>query len=202
MLAAIAVLAVIIAYFLGSVPTGYVIGRIAKGVDIRELGSYYTGTMNVIREIGLVAGILTLVGDLLKGALAALQVNLLGLPEPVIIPIALAVVAGHIWPIFLQFRGGAGFATMLGVLLVALPREALSLLVPFAVMAWLSRGGLGLGPASALLLIPMLALSWWLGESLPRIVLPLFVGALVGARVYREQLGTLARRILGMSGKG
>ncbi|MBI2909543.1 MAG: glycerol-3-phosphate acyltransferase [Chloroflexi bacterium] len=192
-----ALLAVAVAYLLGSIPTGYLMGRMARGVDVRELGDRYTGAKNVYREIGPAAGALTLLGDILKGSLATLQVSLLALPEPTIIAIALAAVAGHIWPVFLQFRGGAGLATALGVLFVALPRESLILIVPFAVAAWVSRAGANLGPACALLLPPLLALSWWLGEPLPRILLPLLVGGLVAARVYRDRLGSAGRKFFG-----
>lgn len=197
MIAAYTILSVAIAYLLGSIPTGYLTGRIAKGVDVRDLGDRYTGAKNVFREIGPVAGMLTLAGDLLKGFVATLQVNLMGIPELAIIPIALAVVGGHIWPVFLRFRGGAGFATAIGVVFAALPREALILSIPFAAMAWLFRGGPRLGPASGLLLPVLLALSWWLDEPLPRIVVPVFMGVLVSARVYRDELGVLKKRILG-----
>ncbi len=192
-----AVLAVAIAYLLGSVPTGYLVARVVTGVDIREVGGHYTGAGNVLREVGPAAAALTLAVDVLKGALSVLQVRWLALPEPAIIPVGLAAVAGHIWPAFLQFRGGAGFATLLGVLMAALPRQALILFLPFTVMVGLLKGTARLAVPSALLLPALLILSRKMGESTARTLLPLFVGALVTARVYREPFGSLARRLVG-----
>ncbi len=193
----LALLAVLAAYLMGSISAGYLVGCLVKGIDIREVGGHYTGAMNVFREVGPVAGAITLAGDFSKGAIAILLASLLGVPEAIIVLAGVAAVAGHIWPVFLQFRGGAGFATALGVLAAALPRQALILLLPMAILAWRLRGGMGLGLVSAFLLPILLALSWWLGESLPRILLPIFVGIPVAGRVYRDKLGWIGRTIFG-----
>ncbi|MCL5960689.1 MAG: glycerol-3-phosphate acyltransferase [Chloroflexi bacterium] len=181
-------LAIIVAYFLGAFPTGYVLAKWLKGVDIREVGGRYTGAKNVFQEVGIAAGVATAVGDVAKGALAMLLARALLVPDAVVVLVAVAVIAGHIWPAFLQFRGGAGFATALGVLLAALPREAAIILIPFVLLELTLGRKWGLGPTAALLLIPMLFLSWWLGEPLHLIVLPVVVGALVAARVYWVQI--------------
>ncbi len=179
-----AVLAVVVAYLLGSIPTGYLLARRQKGIDIREVGGRYSGAKNVFQEVGVAAGIATAVGDLVKGALAMVLPLVLPMPAIALVIAAVAVVAGHIWPVFLQFRGGAGFATTLGVLLASLPRESLILLIPFGILYATVGRRWGLGPTSALLLVPMLALAWWLGEPPHLIALPVVLGALTALRVY------------------
>lgn len=181
-------LAVAVAYLLGSIPTGYLVTLRARGVDIREIGDRYSGAKNVFREAGLVAGVVTAAVDIAKGTLAVLQARLLGVPEPVLLPVALAAISGHIWPVFLQFRGGAGFATALGTILAALPREALALFLPYAITAATLGRRLGLGASGALFMGPMMLLSWRFGESRSLIWLPLAVAALVAGRVYGQGL--------------
>lgn len=185
---AYSVLAVFIAYVLGSIPTGYLVARLAKGVDIRELGDHATGATNVSREVGRGAGMATAVGDMAKGAVAVLVARALPVPETTLIFVALAVVSGHIWPVFLKFQGGAGLATAIGVLLAALPRESLILLVPYAVLGATVGRRIGMGLTGALLLIPLIVLSWWFGEPPQFIVLPVVLGVLLGANRYWHQV--------------
>ncbi len=187
------VLAVIIAYLLGSVPTGYLITRRTRGVDIREVGHRYSGAKNVYEEVGWVAGAATAFVDIAKGGLAILQTRVLPVPDVAIPVIGLAVIVGHIWPVFLQFRGGAGFATALGVVFAALPLESLLLILPYLVVLLTVGRRFGLGVSSAPLLVPLVLLSWWLGEPLALVALPIVLGFLVGARVYRREIGEVLR---------
>ncbi len=113
------VLAIILSYFLGSIPTAYLVGRYYKGLDIREHGSGNVGATNAFRVLGKGPGIFVLIIDVLKGAAALLLigrffniVSALG-----IVLLSVAVVCGHNWTIFLQFKGGKGIATSLGVLI-------------------------------------------------------------------------------------
>lgn len=107
--------AIVAAYLIGAIPFGYVIVRIAKGVDIREYGSGSTGTTNVLRTAGLPAAALTVAGDFLKGVFVVVAARLLELPEISIVLAGFAVVGGHNWPVFLRFKGGRGVATGFGV---------------------------------------------------------------------------------------
>ena len=186
-------IAVIIAYLLGSIPTGFMITRQMRGVDIREIGHHYSGAKNVYQEVGPVAGVATAFVDIAKGGLAILQTRILPVPDVAIPVIGLAVIVGHIWPVFLQFRGGAGFATALGVVFAALPLESLLLILPYLVILLTVGRRFGLGVSSAPLLIPLVLLSWWLGEPPALIALPLVLGILVGARVYRDEIGKVLR---------
>lgn len=113
------VVSLVIAYFLGAIPTGYWCGRLLKGIDIREHGSKNMGATNVLRVLGKGPGIAVLLIDILKGIIPTTVVpNLLGLSDPLILVlIGIAAVAGHNWTIFLNFKGGKGVATSLGVLI-------------------------------------------------------------------------------------
>lgn len=118
-------LAIVIAYILGSIPFGYLIVRAWSGADIRESGSGGTGATNVSRRAGKLAGLVTLVLDAAKGAVAVLLVRWWLAPgDELIWPVgfaALAVIVGHIFPIWLGFRGGKGVATSVGVFLALAP---------------------------------------------------------------------------------
>lgn len=106
------------AYLLGCCTTGYYLVRARAGQDIRELGSGSVGARNVGRVLGWPGFVLTLLGDLIKGALAVWGVRFLT-SDPRLVEIALlAVVAGHVWPAQLRFRGGKGMATSVGALCV------------------------------------------------------------------------------------
>ncbi|MDA8189315.1 MAG: glycerol-3-phosphate acyltransferase [Dehalococcoidales bacterium] len=137
----------------------------------------------------------TALGDVAKGAAAMVLPRVLPMPEVAVVFAAVAVVGGHIWPIFLQFRGGAGLATALGATFVALPRESLILLIPFVVLVATVGRKWELGVTGALLLIPFIALTWWFGEPPELIGLPIVLTALVGARVYWREMGEVLQRI-------
>jgi len=117
------VAAVIIGYLLGALPSAYLAGRLFKGIDIRQTDGGNVGALNTLREIGLVPGILVMVADIAKGALAVFVARWLDASLPWVLVTGFAAVAGHIWPVFLRFRGGKGAATTLGVFFAVLPAE-------------------------------------------------------------------------------
>jgi len=108
-------LAIMAGYLIGSLPVGYVIAKV-KGFDIREHGSGNIGTTNVWRNLGPVPGIITLIGDILKGGSALLLGAHVG-GQNLGLVCGLAAIAGHSWPLFLRFKGGKIIATSLGVLI-------------------------------------------------------------------------------------
>lgn len=122
---------IIAAYLIGSIPTGLLLAK-AWGVDIRSTGSGNIGATNVYRTVGRKLGILTLVGDCLKGLLPVLAAKALGFSLPLVAAVALAAFLGHVYTVFLGFKGGKGVATALGVFLAVSP---LSILCAFAVFA-------------------------------------------------------------------
>jgi len=147
---AISTLLILAAYLLGSIPTGYVVGRYLKGIDIREHGSGSTGATNVLRNVGKSAAIAVLVIDLLKGSFALATINLAyssfanellpGSWYPWLITgAALSAIIGHSKSIWLNFTGGKSVATTLGVLLVMNPAVALGTVVSFGIILGLSK---------------------------------------------------------------
>ena len=125
----------ICAYLLGSVPTGLLLAR-AFGVNIRETGSGNIGATNVYRTMGRKIGIITLVGDCLKGLIPVLVAKWFGLPEVWIAAVGLAAFLGHVYTIFLRFKGGKGVATALGVFLGTAPLSLLGGVAVFALVLY------------------------------------------------------------------
>jgi len=108
------------AYLLGSIPTGLLLGKI-RGVDVRKEGSGNIGATNLYRTVGRSVGAMTLVGDCLKGAIPVLLVKYYALPVEYAAWVGLAAFCGHVFSLFLMFKGGKGVATALGVFLVLSP---------------------------------------------------------------------------------
>ena len=129
------ILLVIAAYLLGSIPTGLLLGK-AFGVDIRTTGSGNIGATNVYRTLGRKVGIMTLAGDCLKGLVPVLVVKLLGFHDGWVALTGLAAFLGHVYTVFLGFKGGKGVATALGVFLAVSPVSILFSLVIFLLVLW------------------------------------------------------------------
>lgn len=148
-------LLVILAYFIGSIPVGVLLSRM-KGTDPRNVGSGNIGATNVMRAAGKVTGILTLGGDILKGLIPVVVCAQTGEPELIVAASGLAVFVGHLFPIFLRFRGGKGVATALGVCLGLEPcAVAIDVVVFIAVVLkwpYVSLGSLVAATAMPLLL--------------------------------------------------
>lgn len=127
-------------YLLGAIPTAYLFGKFFKGIDIRQHGSGNVGATNAFRILGKSIGTSVLLLDILKGALAIVVVgNVFGLDKVFLrILLGVFVVVGHNWTVFLQFKGGKGIATSLGVLIgLALQFESLRIVLAITLLAWL-----------------------------------------------------------------
>ena len=170
------IIAIVIGYLLGSIPFAYIVGRLKKGVDIRQVGGGNTGALNTIREIGVTVGFAVLIADIAKGLLAVFIARWLGLSLIWTFIVGFAAVAGHNWPVFLGFRGGKGAATVIGVLLALVPRE---FAVSFAIMAVVIviTSNVRLGVIVGLTFLPLIV--WQFDESgmliAYSLALPLFV---------------------------
>lgn len=114
------VLLYVAAYVIGSIPTAIIVGKLFYGVDIRNHGSNNPGATNTVRVLGKRAGVIVLIGDIGKGALAAALPYILHV-DAVPLLIGLVAVLGHCFPIFANFRGGKAIATTAGTLLIANP---------------------------------------------------------------------------------
>jgi len=133
------ILFVVCSYLLGSVPFGYLIFYLSEGKDIRDLGSGNIGATNVLRSKGKLAGLATLLLDVLKGALPIVYGHIhFDLPWIVLLG-GLAVLLGHVFPVFLKFRGGKGVGSLVGVFLVFYYPALLVFLLVFFLTLWLSR---------------------------------------------------------------
>ena len=141
------ILGVAIAYLLGAVPFGYLLVKWTKGADVRESGSGNIGATNVMRTTGRGIGLLTLVLDIAKGFLAVWLTGWLTGGEPVWMSLAaLAVMAGHAFPVFLGFKGGKAVASFIGAFLYLTPLPLAAVLLLFlvvvAVTGFISAGSI------------------------------------------------------------
>jgi glycerol-3-phosphate acyltransferase PlsY len=192
-----AAILVVLAYLIGALPFGLLIGRLAGGVDLREHGSGRIGATNALRTVGLAGGVLTFLLDLAKGAVAVLLVAWLykagpaGSPPWVAAAAGIAAVAGHIRSIFIGFRGGRGVATFAGAMLAASP-WTFAIVVPiFALIVWRTRivslGSL-IGSALAPVVTAGLALA---GPATWAAVVLALVGATMVTLAHRDNIGRL-----------
>ena len=110
-------LLIAIGYLLGAIPSGYLAARWLKGIDLRDCGSGSTGATNVLRNVGKVPALVVFLIDVGKGALAVLLTKAFGLNDWLQVLAGLAALAGHIWPIWLGFKGGKAVATGFGMFL-------------------------------------------------------------------------------------
>ena len=156
-----------LSYLLGSIPSGYIMGLLVRGVDVRQFGDRNMGAANTARVIGPCAGVVVGLADASKGALAVLIAGWSGASYAVVLLCGVAAVAGHNWPVFADFRGGRGEATVIGVLLVLLPLQT-ALLLGAAAIPLFTTWNIIL--ASCVLFIPLPLVAWWMGAS----------GALIG----------------------
>jgi glycerol-3-phosphate acyltransferase PlsY len=132
----IEIILVVCAYLVGSIPTGLLLAKAFGGVDIRSTGSGNIGATNVYRTMGRKVGILTLVGDCLKGVVPVVVASGFGLPVAWIAVVGLAAFLGHVYTVFLGFKGGKGVATALGVFLAVSPLAVLAALAVFSLVLY------------------------------------------------------------------
>ena len=192
------VAAVALAYLLGSIPFGYLLVRLSGGGDVRETGSGGTGATNVTRRAGKGVGVLTLLLDALKGMAAVLIArSALGAgSEWWVCAAAVAAVLGHVFPVWLRFRGGKGVATGLGVFLVLAPLATVCALAVFVAVVWLWRF-VSLGSITAAAVLPLAV--WALGavglsdRAAPPVLAVAAVGAALIIFMHRANIGRLVR---------
>lgn len=191
------ILLILLGYALGSVPFGLIIGKKAGQMDIREAGSGNIGATNVGRLLGKKWGILTLFCDINK-AIIPLGLALYGLRgvanmELWVSLIALATLLGHIYPVYLNFKGGKGVATALGVFIVLIPWAALSAFPVFIAATWIS-GYVSVGSLTAVAAMPLLA--WFFSHSKIYTLLAVAMAALIWVK-HKDNI----RRLLNGSEK-
>ena len=201
---------IVIAYLLGSMPFGYLVVRATQGADVRETGSGGTGATNVSRRAGKTAGLVTLLLDALKGAAAvAIAKVVLGVPvfgEAALVgpfletkywgvaAAAIAVILGHIFPVWLRFRGGKGVATGVGVFLMLTPLAVAFAGVIFVLVVWITRY-VSLGSILAAVVVPLFVLLRNVFVHPVDFVAPIMSAAMAGAMLilfaHRENIRRL-----------
>ncbi len=176
------ILVVVLAYLCGAIPTGVILTK-RLGLDIRTMGSGNVGATNVARSAGKKVGLLTLLGDIVKGLIPVLLVRFLGLGEAALACAAVAALVGHVFSPFLGFSGGKGVATGLGVLLGIAPHVILFALVFFIVTFAASRI-VSLASLVATAVTPFLL--WWLAYPSARLYAGVLIALLIIVRHHEN----------------
>lgn len=181
------------AYLLGSIPTGLLLGK-AYGIDVRKEGSGNIGATNLYRTVGRKVGVITLIGDCLKGLVPVLVARACGLGAEQVAWVGLAAFCGHVFSVFLRFKGGKGVATALGVFLALSPLAVAIAVGVFAVLV-LKWRYVSLGSISAAAVMP-LAVSLLGGN---RVML--LVTALIAVTVIVKHHENIKRLVAGTESK-
>lgn len=171
----LAILLLLGGYILGSVPTGFLVGR-AWGVDVRRTGSGNIGMANVLRSVGKWPAVITMAGDMFKGFAPVFLARFLTENEWVIAAVALAALMGHCWPVFLGFKGGKAVATGAGTTIALAPVAGLALFAFWWGVVLVSRYT-SLGAISVMLVSPIAFLVT--GQPIPYVLYTVIGGSLV-----------------------
>ncbi len=174
-------LVVALAYVLGSVPFALLLARYRGIPDLRVIGSGNLGATNVGRASGLTAGLVVALLDIAKGALSVMLARLLSDQAAAPAAAGLAAIVGHVYPVWLRFKGGKGVATACGVFSVLTPVAAVPALTVFALTTWLT-GHISLGSVLASLALPPMA--YVAGSSAATVIAALGASALI---VFRHR---------------
>ena len=119
---------ILIGYLLGSIPSAYIVAKLRRGIDIREVDTGNMGAGSVFRQIGLLEGTVVSLADMAKGVAAILIAQTLGVSQPWLLGAGFAAILGHCFPIYIGFRGGQGVATIMGIFFVLAP-EAMAIIL-------------------------------------------------------------------------
>ena len=196
------VLAALLGYLIGAIPFGLIIGRLARGIDLREFGSHRTGATNALRTLGLQWAALVFILDVTKGVAAVLLARVLFADDPFVEWAAavagFAAIVGHNWSVFIRFTGGRGVATSAGAM-GAMSIWTILVLAPIVIgVIWRTRF-VSLGSITGSLLAPVVTAAFWALDlaSVPAIAYALASGLLVTAahadNIARLRAGTERR---------
>ena len=180
-------LIVLLGYFIGSIPFALVLARY-RGLDLRKIGSGNLGAANVLRASGATAGVVVAVLDIGKGALSVLLADQLSDGSALAAMAGLAAIVGHIYPIWLRFRGGKGVATACGVFAVLTPLAAAPAFAVFIATVWITRY-ISLGSVIASVVLPPVA---YVTGSPPPVVASAVAASILIVFRHRSNLARLA----------
>jgi glycerol-3-phosphate acyltransferase PlsY len=179
--------AILAAYLIGSIPFALILARRWGAGDLRRTGSGNLGAANVMRASGVTAGLLVVALDMAKGAVSVWLAGRLSANPAAPAAAGLAAILGHIYPLWLRFRGGKGVATACGVFLVLTPPAVPPALAIFAAVVWLTKY-ISLGSLLASLALPPIAYA--IGSPSPAVVGAVASAAIIVFR-HRSNLGRL-----------
>ena len=191
------IIAFLIGYFLGSIPTAFIATRLASGKDIRQLGAGNVGGLNTFREVGIVPAVIVAIVDVGKGAAAVAIAYLLLDMEPLYVYLAAgAAVAGHNWMVWIKFSGGKGMGAAVGALAVLMPIYGyaieLGILLAIIVVPLVAIRNVALAMGIGLIALPFIA--WLMGtHSGMFVVWSVVVGLMVVAKFAPTALASIAK---------
>jgi len=171
--------AIAIGYLLGSIPSAYIMARLRKGIDIRELGVGNVGAASVLRHVGVWEGIVVGLTDIAKGAAAILVAQALSVSQLWLLGAGFSSLLGHNFPIFVGFRGGKGSATIIGIFLTLAPREIGIVLGITAIPFFITRN-FAFAICIGFIFLPLLI--WLFGGSVTLIFYSLAILLFIGLR--------------------
>jgi glycerol-3-phosphate acyltransferase PlsY len=184
------VAAMLVAYLIGSIPFALIVARRWSAIDLRRVGSGNIGATNVVRAAGVPAGLFVALLDMTKGAASVVLAERLSGSGAAVAGAGLAAVVGHIYPVWLRFRGGKGVATSCGVFLALSPIAAALALTIFAVTVWITRY---VSLASVLASAALPPITYAVGSSPPIVAASVAAALLV---IFRHR-SNLARLLAG-----
>jgi glycerol-3-phosphate acyltransferase PlsY len=190
------IIAIVLGYLLGSIPTAYLATRIATGRDIRRLGGGNVGGLNVFREVGIVPAVVVGIVDLGKGVAAvALAQWVLQVPPPLVLAAAVASVVGHNWMVWLKFSGGKGMGVSIGSLAILLPLYGypwgLAIFFGMVLIPFIITRNVALSMGFGLLSLPFIG---WLGmHSNEFVIFSVVLGLIILLKFIPTAMVTAAR---------
>ncbi len=190
----------ILAYFSGSLPNGVFVGKGFKGIDIREHGSNNSGATNAFRVLGAKFGILVLVLDALKGFLPLYIGALLGLRGNALVLLGVTAVIGHTFSPFLNFKGGKGVATSLGIFLYLAPIPMLITLLAFFVIVSITKF-VSLGSIISSVLLPTLIFFMPVNSYVSESNGVFYISAILGSYIIFKHRANIKRLLNGTENK-
>ncbi len=179
------IIAVVLGYLLGSIPTAYIVTRITAGKDIRQMGGGNVGGLNTFLEVGAKPALVVGIVDLAKGAVAvAIAYWLLDVSQLFVMLAGLAAAIGHMWMVFLKFSGGKGMGATFGALAVLLPVYGYwhGFLIFLAIIAipFIITRNVALAMGVGILFLPLIL--WLITQSLLATILAIVLGVLIGIK--------------------
>jgi acyl phosphate:glycerol-3-phosphate acyltransferase len=194
------VIFMITGYLFGSFPTGVIIGKKLKNIDIREHGSKNSGATNAYRVLGTKFGLAVLIIDILKGFIPLMIAKQLGIGDNTLIIIGITAIIGHTFSPFLNFKGGKGVATSLGVFLYLVPYVILTLILIFIVIVYFSKY-ISLASITVSFLFPILVLLFDRVDPKDNKWVVFSAGVIIAAYIILKHKSNIVRLIKGTENK-